>query len=482
MIGAWLLEPDRRSYKLDDLYLEMDMQLTSFSQVVEGDKRDDAFSRVSLSAARDYSCEDVFASLCLFEKQRPLLEEKKIWSLFADIECPLVPVLAEMELTGIAVDTHLIKNLSGEFGEKLTLLEQDIYRSAGREFNINSSQQLAAILFEELHLPAGRKTKTGYSTDVKVLERLKQYHDVPGLVLEYRNIAKLKTTYADNLSRLCKENTGRVHTSYTQCGTATGRLSSSNPNLQNIPIRTAEGRRIRSTFIASPGHMLVSGDYSQIDLRVLAHYSRDPALLEAFHSGQDVHRRTAAEIFNVSPELITQEMRRVAKTINFGIIYGMSSFGLASQLDIGRKEAQRFIDRYFASYSSVRNFMETVVEKAREDGFVTTLLGRRRALPDLKSSNRNKREFAERVAINTPIQGTAADIIKLAMLAVNRELKKSNLRSRMILQIHDELVMEVANDEVTECKALVQFAMENVMNLAVPLIVNLETSSNLEKT
>ncbi len=481
MIGAWLLDPGRRSYRLDDLCEEIDLRMTSYSEVTGGDKRSDAFAWVDPERAKDYSCEDVYGAYRLFEEQRPRLERWGLWKLFTELEGPLIPVLAGMERTGICVDGDLLRELSGEFAGKLDALEQEIYRVAGHEFNINSTRQLGTVLFEELRLPRGRKTKTGYSTDVKVLEKLRHQHELPALVLEYRNLAKLKSTYVDSLARLRDPATGRVHTSFNQCGTATGRLSSSNPNLQNIPVRTEEGRRIRSAFIAPEGHLLLSGDYSQIDLRVLAHYSRDPALLEAFRRGQDIHSRTAAEIFMVAPELITPEMRRVAKTINFGIIYGMSSFGLASQLDLSRKEAQTFIDRYFSHYRGIRTFMESIVEQARRDGYVTTLLGRRRLLPEIRSRNRIRREFAERTAINTPIQGTAADIIKLAMLAVDRELAARGLGARMILQIHDELVLEVPVSEVEKTTDLLRQCMENVMELAVPLTVNIRASQNLGK-
>ncbi len=481
MIAAWLLDPGRRSYRLDDLCEEIDLRLTSYSEVTRGDKRSDAFAWVDPEQASDYSCEDVYGSYRLLEHFRPRLEEWGLWKLFTELEGPLIPVLAEMERAGVRVDGDLLRELSREFARKLEVLEQEIYREAGHTFNINSTRQLGVVLFEELELPRGRKTKTGYSTDVRVLEKLRHRHRLPALVLEYRNLAKLKSTYVDNLARLRDPVTGRVHTSFNQCGTATGRLSSSNPNLQNIPVRTEEGRRIRSAFVAADGHRLLSGDYSQIDLRVLAHYSRDPALLEAFHQGQDIHSRTAAEIFMVAPELITPEMRRVAKTINFGIIYGMSSFGLASQLDLSRKEAQTFIDRYFHHYPGIRTFMESIVEQARRDGYVTTLLGRRRLLPEIRSSNRIRREFAERTAINTPIQGSAADIIKLAMLAVDRELAARKLGARMILQIHDELVLEVPVREVEETTDLVRNCMEGVMELAVPLKVNIRDSQNLGK-
>lgn len=481
MIGAWLIDPGRRIYKLDDLCREMDLQLTSFAEVVGGDKQEGGFAGVSLEAARDYSCEDVYGALLLFEQQEPRLKELDLWSLFSDLECPLVPVLAEMERAGISVDTDLLGRLSAEFGRKLAELEVEIYRQAGREFNINSPRQLAEILFEELKLPRGRKTKSGYSTDVKVLEKLSRQHELPRLILSYRNLAKLKSTYVDQLIIMATGRNGRVHTSFNQCGTATGRLSSSQPNLQNIPVRSEDGQRIRAAFVAPPGHVLLSGDYSQIDLRILAHYSRDQVLLKSFREGQDIHRLTAAEIFFVAPQLVTSTMRRVAKTINFGIIYGMSSFGLSRQLNISRKEAQTFIDRYFSHYEGVKDFMKAIVDQARQDGYVTTLLGRRRVLPDINSRNRTRREFAERTAINTPIQGTAADIIKLAMLEVDRDLRGQGLGALMILQIHDELVLEVPEKEVDATRELLRAAMENVFELAVPLEVNLTVSRNLAK-
>ncbi|HBI15102.1 MAG TPA: DNA polymerase I [Desulfobulbaceae bacterium] len=481
MIGAWLLDPGRRSYRLDDLCLDFDVKMTSFAEVVAGDKRPDSFTRVALEKARDYSCEDVYGSLRLFLEQRPSLEKLGLWSLFADVECQLVPVLAGMERAGITVDPGTLAALSDEFGRKLAELEKDIHRLAGREFNINSTQQLGELLFEELKLPRGRKTKTGYSTDVKVLERLAQQHELPRLVLAYRNLAKLKSTYVDKLSSLVSGESCRVHTSFNQCGTATGRLSSSSPNLQNIPVRTEDGQRIRSAFIAAPGCVLLAGDYSQIDLRVLAHYSKDEALLQAFQNGEDVHRQTAAEIFFVAPQLITPEMRRVAKTINFGIVYGMSSFGLAEQMNISRKEAQTFIDRYFAHFQGIQVFMGEIVAKARQDGYVATLLGRRRQLPDIGHRDRTRREFAERMAINTPIQGTAADIIKLAMLRVDRELRENRLGARMLLQVHDELVLEVPENEIEATKNLLRAAMENVIQLAVPLVVNLSVGNSLAK-
>ena len=481
MIGAWLLEPDRRSYKLDDLCLEQGLKMTTFAEVTAKDPAPDAFCRVALEAATAYSCEDVFGAMRLYQQQGPLLAEAGLLTLMRDIEGPLIPVLRSMEKSGILVDGRQLDQLSKEFGERLADYEQSIYNSAGMPFNINSPKQLGEILFERLQLPKGRKTKTGWSTDVKVLESLSQTHELPALILQYRNLAKLKSTYVDKLASLRNPITGRVHTSFNQCGTATGRLSSSNPNLQNIPIRTEEGRRIRSAFIAAEGCSLLAADYSQIDLRVLAHYSQDPALMTAFQNGQDIHRRTAAEIFFVAPELVTADMRRVAKTINFGIVYGMSSFGLSSQLHIGRKEAQTFIDRYFAHFSGIKDFMEATIATAKQKGYVTTLLGRRRPLPDIASSNRVQREFAERTAINTPIQGTAADIIKLAMLRIQRELMQAELQSRMLLQIHDELVLEVPHREMEQVSALLKEHMEAALSLRVPLEVHLHYGQSLEK-
>jgi DNA polymerase-1 len=481
MIASYLLDPGRRTFKLDDLCREMlDLKLTSFTEVTKGDKRPEAFAYVSLEDAKNYSCEDVHGACLLWEEFRPKLEKQELWKLFEELETPLVPILAEMELAGIKVDTYLLQELSKEFGAKLAELEKEIYRLAGEEFNINSPKQLGDILFEKLKLPHGRKTKTGYSTDVKVLEKL-SFHELPQAMLIHRNLSKLQSTYVEKLASLVHPKTGRVHTSFNQTVTATGRLSSSKPNLQNIPIRTEEGQRIRQAFIPEDGCVLLVGDYSQIDLRVLAHYSQDKALLEAFQTGQDIHNQTAAEIFFVSPMLITSQMRRVAKTINFGIVYGMSSFGLAGQLNLSRKEAQTFIDRYFKHYGGVKKFMGDIVEKARADGYVTTLLNRRRLLPDINSSNRTRREFAERTAINTPIQGTAADIIKLAMIKVDQELQKAKLQAKMLLQIHDELVFEIPENEVEQTEKLVKECMESVMKLDVPLVVNISTGKNLSK-
>ncbi|OGR00329.1 MAG: DNA polymerase I [Deltaproteobacteria bacterium RIFOXYD12_FULL_55_16] len=482
MIASYLLDPSRRSQKLDDLCLELlGLRLTSFAEVTCGDKRPDSFAYVAPEAARDYSCEDVAGAFLLWQQFRPQLEQLGLWELFSDLEMKLVPILAQMEQAGITVDQAQLRCLSVDFGQQLAELEKTIYALAGEEFNINSTRQLGEILFAKLGLPQGRKTKTGYSTDIKVLEGLARQHDLPAAIMAHRNLSKLKNTYVDRLPELIHPSTGRVHTSFNQTVTATGRLSSSNPNLQNIPIRTPEGQKIRAAFVAAPGQLFLSADYSQIDLRVMAHYAQDPALLTAFRAGSDVHNQTAAEIFRINPAFISPEMRRVAKTINFGIIYGISAFGLAAQLNLSRKEAATFIDRYFAHYAGVKRFMEEIVAKARQDGFVTTLLNRRRLLPDINSANKASREFAERTAINTPIQGTAADIIKLATIAATRRLSEQGLGARLLLQIHDELVFEVPLSEIEATGAVVKEAMEGVMRLDVPLVVNTVVGENLAK-
>ena len=409
------------------------------------------------------------------------LTNEDLDTVFYEVELPLIEVLASMERYGFAVDRKELTDAGAILAEKISELTVRIYELAGEEFNINSPIQLGPILFEKLGLPYGKKTKRGYATGIEILEKLRDDYEIVRLILDFRMYSKLKSTYIEGLLPLIHKD-NKIHAHFQQTVAATGRISCTEPNLQNIPIRTEEGRRIRSAFIASEGCCLVAADYSQIDLRVLAHYSEDRELLAAFQHGQDIHRRTAAEIFFVVPELVTSDMRRVAKTINFGIVYGMSRFGLASQLHVSRKEAQTFIDRYFAHFSGIKEFMGSIIEQARADGFVTTLLGRRRYLPEINSANRVQREFAERTAINTPIQGTAADIIKLAMLRVHRELGQRRLRARLLLQIHDELVLEVPHSELDQVSALVKEHMEAAMPLRVPLVVHLGHGQSLEKS
>ncbi len=481
MVAAYLVEPGRRSLKLDALCLEHGYSLTAFDKVVEDPKREKCFAYVGLKEACEYSCEDVFGALLLWQDYETRLKELGQYELFVDVETPLIPILADMEIAGITVSGKVLDTLENEFQEELDTLQEEIHALAGYSFNIQSPKQLGVLLFEELELPHGRKTKTGYSTDMKVLEKLALKHEIPAKIMRYRVLAKLQSTYVKKLKKLIDSETGRVHTSFNQTVTATGRLSSSNPNMQNIPIRTEEGNRIRHAFVPRKDLVFLSADYSQIDLRVLAHYSQDAALLQAFQNGEDIHARTAAELFAVSPLLLTSEMRRVAKSINFGIVYGMSSFGLSNQLNISRKEASRFIDKYFHLYGGVKTFMGEIVEQARTNGYVTTLLNRRRMLPEINVKNKTRREFAERTAINTPIQGTAADIIKLAMIKVVPALQNKGLVARLLLQIHDELVFELPESELDQTQEVVKLAMEDALELDVPLIVNFETGNSLAK-
>jgi len=391
---------------------------------------------------------------------------------------PLIEVLAKMEIHGVKLDMDFLQALSDEFGTKLDGLEKKIYQEAGQEFNIKSTKQLGEILFEKLLLPVQKKTKTGYSTDVSTLTELSHLHPLPGEILSFRSLAKLKSTYIDNMPALVNDQTGRIHTSFNQTMTATGRLSSSDPNLQNIPIRTEEGRRIREAFIAEPGWKILSADYSQIELRLLAHLSGDENLIEAFTKGEDVHARTASEVWEVSPDEVTADMRREAKVINFGIIYGMSSFGLSKELEISPKQAQEYIDSYFLQYRQVRQYLDRVLEDARENEYVSTLMNRRRYLPEINAKNGAVRKFAERTATNAPIQGTAADLIKIAMINIDKELDAKNLKSKMIMQVHDELVFEVPDDEIEILSALVKNGMESVVNLKVLLKVEMSWGKN----
>ncbi|MDJ0623028.1 MAG: DNA polymerase I, partial [Desulfocapsaceae bacterium] len=416
----------------------------------------------------------------LWQQYEAKLDDDNVSELFHDMEMKVMPILAEMESRGICLNRKALSQLSREFEQKLADLEEEIHRIAGETFNINSPKQLGTILFEKLGLPYGRKTKTGYSTDVKVLERLAPKHELPAKILEYRTIAKLLSTYVEKLGSLVDAETGRVYTSFNQTVTATGRLSSSNPNLQNIPIRSEYGNRIRKTFVPGEGMVFLSADYSQIDLRVLAHYSKDEALLDAFKNDLDIHDATAKQIF-ANPMFIAPEMRRVAKSINFGIVYGMSSYGLANQLELSRKEAQTFIDRYFAHYQGVKRFMEEIIEQARRDGYVTTLCNRRRPVPEINAKNKNQRDMAERIALNTPIQGTAADIIKLAMIKVEDLLHSQKLPASLLLQIHDELVFELPPEAVDDVSQTVRQAMESALPLNVPLVVNFEITESLAK-
>ncbi len=472
MVASYLLDPTRRAHNLDDLAQEyLGHKMISYRELVG---KGGSFADVGLEEAKIYACEDAHVTYLLHEKMWPLLKEHSLWPLFMEVEIPLIYVLAEMEIVGVKIDLVYLRELSREFERRLLELEERIYSLAGEAFNINSTRRLGSILFDKLGLPRLKKTrkKTGYSTDVEVLEELAALHELPRLILEYRTLAKLKSTYVDALPRMVNPLDGRLHTSFNQTVTATGRLSSSEPNLQNIPVRGEEGTKIRRAFVPEEGHLLLSADYSQIDLRVLAHYSQDQTLVEAFARGEDIHARTAMEIFGVPREMVTSEMRRVAKTINFGIVYGMSPYGLAKELKIGRREAAAFIKRYFERYPGVRDYMQQIVAEARERGYVATIFGRKRYLPDINSPNRAAREFAERTAINTPIQGSAADIIKLAMIEIHRSIKKEEMPAKMILQVHDELLFEIPEPQVEDVARRIVELMETVVKLRVPLKVN----------
>ena len=450
MIASYLLNPSSRGHGLDDLTMEyFGHQNLTYKQMVGTGKKEICFDEVEVDRATEYAAEDSDMTWRLKEKLEPKLKGSTL-KLYKEIELPLLEVLAEIELNGVHVNQKHLVELSSKIDKELLHLEKDIYLLAGEEFNINSPKQLSVILFEKLKLPVVKKTKTGYSTDVSVLELLATDHKLPKQIVSYRQLAKLKTTYVDALPREIFNNTGRVHTSFNQTIAATGRLSSSNPNLQNIPIRSDMGREIRKAFTAEGDNILLSADYSQIELRILAHLSKDKALKNAFDKGEDVHARTAADIFGGSIDQVDEKSRRMAKAVNFGIIYGLSAFGLSRQLNISRNDAKNFIDQYFLLYSKVKDFMNNTITEARECGYTLTMFNRRRYLPDLKSDNRQVRESAERIAINSPIQGSAADLIKVAMIRVSRSLKKIKLRSKMILQIHDELLFECPVHEKKE--------------------------------
>ncbi len=466
MVASYLLNPNRSDHSLAALVFELLGVKCEQGPGAKGgnDGRETAMRRAAEEAHLVWQLKEALLSK---------LEQTGLLPLFTTIEMPLIEVLASMEEVGFGVDTDQLSELGKELESQLSRLESRIFALAGECFNINSPKQLAEVLFQRLKLTPLKRTKTGYSTNVEVLQRLAVTHELPAEVLNYRSLAKLKSTYVDVLLRLAERTSGRIHTSFNQTVTATGRLSSSEPNLQNIPVRSEVGRRIRQAFVASQGYRLLSADYSQIELRILAHLSQDQALIAAFITGGDVHRSTAAEVFGVQPEAVTVEMRRRAKVINFGIVYGMSPFGLASELEISQEEAALYIDRYFQIYHGVKAFIDRTICEARELGFVSTLWGRRRAIPELKSSDQAVRQLGERLAVNTPIQGSAADLIKVAMIVIFRRLRSEGLRTRMILQIHDELLFEVPAVELDVAKRMATEEMERAAALCVPLKVDI---------
>ncbi len=479
MVLSYVTHPQSKSHGLDALAIEhLNHQMIPYSEMTGKGKKQICFSEVEVEKAVRYAAEDADITWQLAEKLLSQLPVGKGEQLFREVEMPLVDVLTRMEWCGIRINADFLGELSGQLGMKLEILEGEIHVLAGGAFNINSPKQLGEILFETLGLPKGKKTKTGWSTNVDVLNSLAEEHEIAAKILDYRSVSKLKSTYTDALPKLLNPATGRLHTSFNQAVTATGRLSSSDPNLQNIPIRTAEGRRIREAFIPEDGWILLSADYSQVELRVMSHMADVPALKESFVAGEDIHKRTASEIFNIFPEMVTDEMRRQAKTINFGVLYGMGSFSLAKDLGIGRAEAQQFIDHYFERYPAILKYLEEKKAEAREYQYVTTLLGRRCAIPEINSKNGAVRSYAERNAINYPIQGSAADIIKVAMVNIDRRLAEEQFQARMLLQVHDELVFEVPENELDQVRELIRTEMETAVTLDVPLKVDIGVGKN----
>lgn len=482
MVAAYLLNPSRHGFDLAEVVREqLQRRIMSVKELVGSGAKALPLRMVKTGAMLDYACRRADAVFKLTGDVSQKLHREGFGDLFAQVEMPLVSVLAAMEKKGVLLDLALLKDMSREIQQLLSLSENKIYELAGEKFNVNSPKQLQAILFDKLGLPKGKKTKDGYSTDVDVLNDLAVSHELPAVILAYRSFAKLKSTYIDALPPMVHPDTGRVHTSYNQTVTATGRLSSSNPNLQNIPIRTLEGKRIRQAFVAPGGWEIIAADYSQIELRVLAHLSQDRSLMDAFASGEDIHSRTASDIFGVFPAMVNAEMRRQAKVINFGVLYGMSAFGLAKELNVNQKLAQAYIDGYFDKYRDVRRYLDGILEGARKNGYVQTLLNRRRRLPEINHSVAAVRQFAERTAINAPIQGTAADLIKAAMINISRLFAQRRLQAAMIMQVHDELVFEAPLSETQEIMALVKAEMENVMPLSVPLKVDIGSGGNWDE-
>lgn len=508
MIAAWLLDTTANIYNMDRLaedflgyrtlhYEEVIREAVPAADVGSGENgksgssRESAqsrgsggkgiqltFDRVPLDRATRYAAEDADITFRLYEVFSAELDSRKLRKLFDELEMPLVRVLGDMEIEGIRLDSDRLVKYSSELAGKLVRTERKIYDLCGKEFNIASTKQLQEVLFQERKLRPGKKTKTGYSTDTSVLEELAREDPVPALVLEHRLLSKLKSTYVDALPTMVNAETGRIHSDFHQTGTATGRISSKDPNLQNIPIRDEEGRRIREAFVPDPWKQFVSADYAQIELVILAHLSGDPALCEAFRTGEDVHRRTGALIFGVDPDQVTDEQRRAAKTINFGVMYGMSAFRLSRELNIPRADADRFIEAYFRTYSRIKGLIDEVVAQAEKTGYVKTLMGRERPVPAIRSRNRVEKAGAERIAVNTPIQGTGADIIKLAMLHIDKRLATEKLASRLVLQVHDELILECPDKEVARVKKLLEEEMVSVVKLSVPLRVSVESGTS----
>jgi DNA polymerase-1 len=480
MIARYLLQSGERALGLKDVaYFELGIQMVPITDLIGKGKDQISMADVPVERAATYACADADVAFRLAQRFEGQLREAGLWDLFSRVEMPLLSVLARMEQAGVAIDVPYLKAMSADLAEKIADLESSIYQEVGHTFNLNSTQQLSRVLFEELGLPTGGKTQNGFRTDADTLDALRPHHPVIGMILDYRQLVKLKSTYVDALPLMINARTGRVHTSFNQTGAITGRLSSSEPNLQNIPIRTDLGRQVRRAFIAgSPDAVLLTADYSQVELRILAHITRDANLIDAFRQEKDIHAATASQILGVPLAQVTPDQRRIAKTVNFGVLYGMSDYGLATQLGMSRSDARAFIENYFAQYPTVARYLESTKQQALEQGYVTTLLGRRRYIPEINTPNRQIRAQAERTAINMPIQGTAADIIKVAMIRIDRALQERGLAAKMILQVHDELVFEVHERDVDDVRALVVDLMENAFPMTVPLQVEARIGKN----
>jgi len=484
MLESYVLDSTASRHNMDDLAKKyLDRDTIHYEDVAGKGAKQIGFQEVAIEQATPYAAEDADITLRLHQALLPKLQQHpSLYQLYQQMEIPLVPVLVRIERNGVLIDTAMLAQQSLELSSQIIALEQHAHDLAGRAFNLGSPKQIQDILYDQLKLPVLKKTPKGQpSTDESVLQELAADYPLPKVILEYRSLSKLKSTYIDKLPQQVDSNTGRIHTSYHQAVAATGRLSSSDPNLQNIPIRSAEGRKIRQAFIAPAGYKIVAADYSQIELRIMAHLSADAGLLQAFSQGEDIHKATAAEVFGVAPEQVTNDLRRSAKAINFGLIYGMSSFGLAQQLGLGRNQAQAYIDLYFARYPGVKNYMDSIREQAREQGFVETLFGRRLYLPDIQSRNANVRQYAERTAINAPMQGTAADIIKRAMITTDAWLNEGDADAKMIMQVHDELVFEVAENQLEACTAQIKKLMCAAAELKVPLVVDVGVGDNWDE-
>lgn len=484
MIGEYILDPAQSSYSVNKIAMKyLDISCKEEEELLGKGKRKKTYGDLSIETRAKYISTILDLVYRVKKPIREKIKELEMDCLYYEVELPLVEVLADMEYNGFKVDLEVLKQLGDEFESQINSLTNEIYELAGQEFNINSPKQLGEVLFDKLKLPVIKRTKTGYSTDAEVLDKLRGQHEIIEKILKYRQLVKLKTTYIDGLINLVDEKTHKIHSSFNQTVTNTGRISSTEPNLQNIPIKTEEGRKIRKAFVPkSKDYVLVDGDYSQIELRVLAHLSKDPKLMDAFFRDEDIHTKTASEIFGIPKDEVTLAMRNKAKAVNFGIIYGISDYGLSRDLNIPRKEAKEYIDNYLENYKMVKKYMEDIIEIGRKKGYVKTILNRRRYVPELKSKNFNVRSFGERIAMNTPIQGSAADIIKVAMVKIYKELKDRNLKSKLILQVHDELIIETHKNELEEVKQLMKNIMEDAIKLDVPLKVKIKVGDNWYET